>query len=598
MSSHLASVGPIGDSLLAACLLAVDPSGLGGISLRSAYGPAVERFLKLLHGLLPNGAPFRRMPLQVADGRLLGGLDLTATLRAGRPVLERGLLADADGGCIVLPMAERLPQAMAARLCSVLDSKEVVVERDGFGCHCASRIAIVALDEGVSEDERPPAALLDRLALHLDLEAAHQSDDFGAPFGEQQISEARALLPAVRVDDAMLWALCHAAAAIGIASVRAPISAIKVACVHAALAGRLNVTEADAIVASRLVLAPRATVLPAPADASPEPGSDHDQQQDATNSDPSDAEAADDESASIESGELEDIILAATRAAIPANLLAQLLTPTAARCPSTSSGRADVQRQSALRGRPAGTRRGELEAGARLNIVETLRAAAPWQRLRRQQMDDGRVCVRRDDFCLTRFKRRSESATVFVVDASGSSALHRLAEAKGAVELLLADCYVRRDQVALIAFRGKNAELILPPTRSLTRAKRSLAALPGGGGTPIAHALDAAGALVNGLHRKGLSPTIVLLTDGRANIARDGTPGRERAESDALASARALRAARIATLVIDISPQSHASAERLASDMGARYLPLPYADARTLSRAVQAVSPRDSAITI
>jgi magnesium chelatase subunit D len=213
-------------------------------------------------------------------------------------------------------------------------------------------------------------------------------------------------------------------------------------------------------------------------------------------------------------------------------------------------------------------------------------------------MDDRNVHVRRDDFRVTQFKRRSESVTIFVVDASGSSALHRLAEAKGAVELLLADCYVRRDQVALIAFRGKSAELILPPTRSLTRAKRSLSALPGGGGTPIAHALDAAGTLATRLRRKGLCPTIVLLTDGHANIARDGKPSRERAESDALASSRALRAAGFATLLIDISPQLHASAQRLAWGMGARYLPLPYADAKTLSRAVQAVLPRDSFVTM
>jgi magnesium chelatase subunit D len=227
----------------------------------------------------------------------------------------------------------------------------------------------------------------------------------------------------------------------------------------------------------------------------------------------------------------------------------------------------------------------------RLNVVETLRAAAPWQKLRRQQSGNRRLHVHRDDFRLAQFKRRSESATIFVVDASGSSALHRLAEAKGAVELLLADCYVRRDQVALIAFRGKGAEVILPPTRSLARTKRSLSALPGGGGTPIAHGLDAARALADGLRRKGLVPTIVVLTDGRGNIARDGSYGRERAESDALSSARALRADGFAALVIDISPRLHPAAERLACDMGARYLPLPQANAKMLSLAVRAVSP-------
>ena len=262
------------------------------------------------------------------------------------------------------------------------------------------------------------------------------------------------------------------------------------------------------------------------------------------------------------------------------------------------AGRAGAQNQSAQRGRPTGTRRGQLKAGVRLNVVETLRSAAPWQKLRRQQTGNGRVHVRPDDFRLARFKQRSASATIFVVDASGSSALHRLAEAKGAVELLLADCYVRRDQVALIAFRGKSADVVLPPTRSLARAKRTLSALPGGGGTPVAAALDAANVLAVGLRRKGFTPTIVLMTDGRANIARDGKPGREQAELDARASARALRAAAHAAVVVDISPRPLGAASQLAADMGALYLPLPNADARTLSRAVQAITPGDGKAAI
>ncbi len=594
MSVDLAVSGPKNDAALAACLLAVDPPSLGGVSIRSAYGPAVEHCLQELQVRLPVAAPFRRMPLHVTDGRLLGGLDLAATLQAGRPVFERGLFSNADGGCIVLPMAERLPLAMAARLCSVLDRKEVTVERDGFACVNASRIAVVALDEGVSDDERPPAALLDRLALHLNLEGCDHRDMPEVPFSVEQIKAARALLPAVTGDDAMLQAFCRAAAMIGIGSARAPMFAMRVACIHAALAGRTHVSAEDAVIASRLVLAPRATALPSPADASETENSDENPQSD---SDPPGLDAPDEESSedsSVVNGELEDIILAATRAAVPSGLLAQLQMPVAARNSSLPSGGAGALRQSALRGRPVGSRCGELKAGARLNIVETLRAAAPWQKLRQKRSGHARVHVQRADFRITQFKRRSESVTIFVVDGSGSSALHRLAEAKGAIELLLSDCYVRRDQVALIAFRGQSAELILPPTRSLTRAKRSLSALPGGGGTPIAHALDAAGALAHGLHRKGLVPTIVLLTDGRANIARDGKPGRERAEADALASARMLRSVGLATLLIDIAPRPHVTAERLAGEMGARYLPLPHADANMISRAVQAVSPGDA----
>lgn len=139
--------------------------------------------------------------------------------------------------------------------------------------------------------------------------------------------------------------------------------------------------------------------------------------------------------------------------------------------------------------------------------------------------------VRRDDLRIRILKQRTETTTVFCVDASGSAALERLAEAKGAVELLLAEAYVRRDRVALVAFRGTGAELVLPPTRSLTRAKRGLSGLPGGGGTPLAAGIDAAVAVALGVRRGGSRPAIVLLTDGRANVARSGEgdgPGRAR----------------------------------------------------------------------
>jgi magnesium chelatase subunit D len=247
--------------------------------------------------------------------------------------------------------------------------------------------------------------------------------------------------------------------------------------------------------------------------------------------------------------------------------------------------------RSALRGRPAGVRRGEPRGSARLNVVETLRAAAPWQRLRRGgRPAPARVEVRRDDFRVSRLKHRAQTTTLFVVDASGSAALHRLAEAKGAVELLLADCYVRRDRVALLAFRGRGAELLLPPTRSLVRAKRSLAGLPGGGGTPLAAGIEAAAALADGVRRRGETPIVIVLTDGRANVARDGTHGRARAEEDAIAAARAVCAAGVTTLLVDTSPQPQPLARRLATEMGASYLPLPHADAAALSRAVRAAS--------
>ena len=164
--------------------------------------------------------------------------------------------------------------------------------------------------------------------------------------------------------------------------------------------------------------------------------------------------------------------------------------------------------------------------------------------------------------------------------------MHRLAEAKGAVELLLAECYVRRDQVAVISFRGTGAEILLPSTRSLVRAKRSLAEMPGGGGTPLADAIYIATELAQNAQRQGLSPAIVFLTDGRANIGRNGVPGRAQAQLDAEQAARYLGRAAIKSLWIDTSPQPRIEGEQIAKLVGSIYLPLPHAGAKEVSQAV------------
>lgn len=558
--------------------------------LRAGAGPVRDRLLERVRALLPAGTPLRKVPLHAGESRLLGGLDLAATLGAGRPMHERGLLAEAHGGIVVVAMAERMERSTAALVATALDDGAVRLERDGLALHVPARIAAIALDEGHGDDPRPPAVLTDRLAFHATLEgvplAAARDDGTGA----HSIVAARERLPGVRVSDEVITALVAAADALGVASLRAPLLAVKAARAAAALAGRGQAGEEDAAIAARLVLAPRATRLPAPpedAAGEDDPPEDSPPRESAQPETAPEAES-DAEPQATSDRPLEDRVLEAAQAAIPADLLARLQWLDAGGARSLARGRAGPVQRGGRRGRPAGTRRGELRPGARLAVVETLRAAAPWQPLRRSAAPDGntRVQVRRDDFRIARYRSRTRTAVIFAVDASGSAALHRLAEAKGAVELVLAECYVRRDEVALVAFRGTGAEVILPPTRSLARAKRMLAGLPGGGGTPLAAGIDAARALAESVRRAGDRPVVVVMTDGRANVARDGAGGRPRAEEDAWQAARALRAAGVAAMVIDTSPRPHPLAERLAREMDARYVPLPHADAAAMSRAV------------
>jgi len=594
------------DAVLAATLLAVDGPALGGIRVRARAGPVRARWLAGLVRLCA-GRPLRKLPLHAGADRLVGGLDLAATLRLGRPVTEPGLLEQADGGVLLAAMAERMDPQVAAILGMAMDTGQVpgAPDRDPPSTE-PIRFAVVALDEGVEPDEATPKGLNDRLALQIDLDPITVRDLDGATFEARAVAAARARVSTVLIDEGAVETLCAATLALGIDSLRAPWLAARVARVSAALGGRGEVAEEDIATAARLVLAPRATRLPAPADAEdeatepPEPEPESPPPESEPEPPPNDTETAESDQDSAEQPEqqldpetLAELVLAAVRATIPEGLLDASRLAQAGRGPRSPGGKSGAQRQAGLRGRPAGVRRGRPGADARLNLVETLRAAAPWQKIRRAQAGDRdgpRVRVRQDDFRVTRFKARRETTTVFVVDASGSAALHRLAEAKGAVELLLADCYVRRDRVALISFRGRAAEVLLPPTRSLVQAKRRLAELPGGGGTPLACGLEAALELSDGIIRRGSTPVIVVLTDGRANVAADGAPGRARAHDDAISAAQQVRAAGLTVLMIDTSPRPRPLGEELAMAMGARYLPLPHADAAHLSAAVRAES--------
>lgn len=580
-----------------AVLLAIDPGALGGVRIRASAGPVRDAWLNLLRSLM---SPSRwvRMPTSITDERLLGGLDLSATLATGRPVLQHGLLVDADGGTLLLAMAERLPLSTAARLTQVMDEGAVVLERDGLPERRATRFAVVALDEGLSEEESLSPALRDRLAFELDLRVIsprriNESELQQMIAGSiEDIIAARARLADIDVSDAIVKVLCGTALALGVDSMRASLMAVSVARASAALDGNDVVTDDDARIAATLVLAPRATRMP-PAPEAEEP---QETQQEPEDTPPPDADddQQDHDAPPPEPGEnkpMDDRVLDAAKAAIPAGLLSQLLAGSLQQ--RASSGKSGASIKGGQRGRPAGSRRAQPAHGSRLHLIDTLRAAAPWQKIRKATQGaeaQQRVQVRSDDFHIARIKQKTATTTLFVVDASGSSALHRLAEAKGAVELLLADCYVRRDQVALIAFRGKVAELLLPPTRSLVRAKRSLSGLPGGGGTPLATAIDTAAHVAEGLRRRGQSPVIVLLTDGRANVARDGTGGRERAQAEATQAARQLSALQVPLLFIDTAPKPQQEAAQLAGAMRARYIPLPHAGAAAVSMAVRAAT--------
>jgi magnesium chelatase subunit D len=601
------------DALTALQLLQIDPHGFGGVCLRAPHGPVRERWLQALADL---GLGLVKVPGSVDSERLLGGIDLAHTLHTGQLHSQAGLLQQADQGLVCLPMAERLSPALLAPLVQALEQGQVPPH-----LHSAeptlTRFGVVALDESLPDEPGVGAALAERLGLWLDLHALSPSDihaDWADAHTEglqlrlspDALTRAREMLAQVQASDDQMQALCAAAWGLGIGSLRVPSLALRLACAHAALNGRQALAADDLGFAARCVLAPRATQWPAEPsaqEAAPAPQEDDTPPQEPQEppEPPKNAEAATEKEPEKDQNpspppeqntepsaqDLQDMLVATALASLPPHMLDALMTRQGASSPQ-SSGRSGQTRAGSQRGRPLPPRPGRPGGQARLHVLATLRAAAPKQRLR-QAHGTGRVAIRAEDFHIQRYQQRASSCLILALDASGSAALQRLAEAKGAVELLLQQSYARRDSVCIVAFRGAQAQLLLPATRSLVRAKRAMTGLPGGGGTPLALALKMAHEQAAQLQRQGVTPILVVLSDGRANVTLQGLGGRAQAQSDAQSWGQQWRASGHRALWIDTSMQPDAQAQQLASTMGASYLPMPQVQSQRMASAIERV---------
>lgn len=596
-------------ALEVAQLLVINPHGLGGVILRARSGPVRDRWLTYLNTIAQLGGmrlPLRKMPLGISDENLIGGIDLDQTLRTGKAVLRQGLLAQCDQQLLLMPMAERVEVGAVAKVVSALDNGFISIERDGQSRRIDSHFGVVALDEGIEDDEHPNEKIRQRVAFLLNLDILGwrdlpETDDDFVP-DAHSLQDTRKNFSKITVSEDSLNALVGVAEQLGVTSIRALNLAINTAKCLAAFDKDDEVTSIHLQRAIALVLSPRATRIPqsAPPEEEEQPENAQDQvdQEPPPPPPPDPTEDQKQEDQEPESNTetpqaLEDEILEAAQAAIPADLLARLADLADPKMPKGMGGKTGAVKVGRIRGRPLGNMPGMPEGGKTLSIIDTLRAAVPWQRVRRAEMlaagktiPAGKIVIRKEDFRIKRYQERTQTLTMFIVDASGSSAMHRLAEAKGAVELLLAECYIRRDQVAVMSFRGSAAELILAPTRSLVKAKRALSGLPGGGGTPLSRAIDESFEIASVSMRKGLTPALVFLTDGRANIAKDGSPGRSKAMEDAQQSARAASYYSFKSLWIDTSAQARDEGKALAALLGSMYLPLPNAGANEVSQAI------------
>ena len=579
---------------LALMMLAVDPA-LRGVALAAPAGSGKSALLHGMRELQPD-LPWVELPLGCDSEALLGGLDLEATLQQGRRVIRSGALARAHGGFLLAESCNLMDDGSANTLLGALEDGVVRIEREGLSLRSPAEFRLLTSFD--PSEGAPRAHLLDRLGMivmmptiragearasivrrHLQPDAETWSDE--AQLLRGLIESAREQLPRIKLGDAQRRELIRTADALGVQGHRADLFAIRVARASAALGLRDEVQREDLELAARLVLLPRATRQPEQSASAPPPESPTPE----STPPPEARDEMDSDSKPLPSEEeleLAEEVLESLAVELP-DALASL---SFARQRSGRSGSRGAT--SGQRGRHVSSVPG-LPRGQRLDVIATLRAAARWQRVRTRRRQG--IALTSDDFRIKKYRSKAGALFIFAVDASGSMALNRMRQAKGAVHALLEQAYVNRDRVALLAFRGHEADLLLPPTGSVELLRRAVDQLPTGGGTPLAASLVASLEVAEQAKRRGFGNIVlVLLTDGRANVGLKAY--RSGVDTEVKQLAHAVAATGIRSLVIDTQRSflSQGNATQLARALAGDYLYLPNAQGTAIAAAARQVA--------
>ncbi len=540
--------------------------------------------------------PFVTLPLGATEDRVLGSLDFECALKDKRRAFQPGLLAAAHRGVLYIDEVNLLPDHLVDVLLDAAAMGVHSLQREGLSVVHPCRFTLIGtmnLEEG---DLRPQ--LLDRFGLMVEVAAPRKPvlraevvrrrfdfegnpQAFLARFEQEQeklraqVVRARCLLPSVKMDERLLLLISQLCCRLEINSLRADIVMHKTALALAALGGRTRAEPSDIKAAAELALPHRRRRTPLERagidchqleqmlqEALSEPPPEPDDQGDESGADQSlsdwkDSIACPEDSDGSSASGKEEVFLASAPGSV-----CRIVVATEPK--DSNGGRRSpsgvVSRGQYLRAVPA-------ENPSSLAVDATLSHA-----VLRCPEDFG---ITREDFHEKSRRCTTGNLILFVVDASGSmSALRRMETVKSCVVSLLADAYERRDKVGVISFSGSGAELILAPTKSVELAEAKLRDLPTGGRTPLTQALVLAyETLDRQMAKNSLEPLLVVMSDGKANVA---ISGQEDPFQEALRAACRLSELSVATLVVD-SETGYlrlGKARELASALRAEYLSL------------------------
>ena len=540
----------------------IDPS-LGSLSIKANYSTVREAFLSNLLSLLKPKRLKKIYPFQNPTD-FTKSINMIDTLTLGMPKYNEDIFSS-DNIAIILTNSEKMEKGLATFLRDKIKNN--------------NKKFFIALDESES-NEMPRANLSDYIIFSVNLGGTRYKDLKKVSINRKKIAEARRNLATVQVNKKIMDYLIASAEMFSISNMHTIFSTLKVAKSLCVYKGNKTVSREDITLAISLSMIHKAKQIP-------------EFQQEEKAKEPEQEQLRDDNESKANNSELNNedkkMLIDALKISLPSNLIESLLSKNSQTISLGESAGSGEKNNNFSAGRPIPSVNRKYSSDKRIDLMATLTKAIPWQKIRSSSVTkkNRKIIIYPQDIMIKRFEKQSERLLIFLVDASGSNAIGRLAEAKGAIEILLSDAYAKRDNVALISFSGLKADPLLLPTKSLVTAKKKLSSLPGGGATPLANGLLEAFNMADAARSRNIKPIIILLSDGRGNMSLDGEGDRVKAIKDTNYVASLIKRNAINNIFIDTSRRKTPIADELARELNGHYFQLPLANSNSISKAVQ-----------